>query len=524
MEIPKLRGLRCSQIENVVLPPGCRPNGSEAEPGFFTITIMLQSGVNGAMISIDFDSDQIFIGQISVPVKLTDNQGCLHLNYPDGPILRPLSVLERLRLIQYALTANNTPAALAASILHAATVKPGVGDYRLYEAVAVYLAGGGLKAPPIYQSISMVARHTGWHPNDIFSAEAAQIDRMASALGPASSSEWTRVLMLDAGQDELDAYANDLAASLIGRMDDGESGDLSYAGQNQDIDYVSNEAQSPPGSTNGLQSSDKKVLTDGSVFQEQISPRSIQTGSDQPFTFDRAGEHSSSSEPPDKKSRLETSPAEMNQIGESPSTISDTRSKGETSNEMNTRYSPNDGFTLKKLKGHRQNNEQTRPPTSIRSNATPAGMVEPVIYFSRPEAIKVAGMTDPSHNGTPFAAGGENREHGLTPQPNLDRTGNYGTGFDSTSTGARPELRTVPDIAADPPAAERPPPDRLRLSQRTADAGTHDWPKVSHHSQAARFADDLDHDIAAFFGHRKASVAEGLADSLNREADLRGID
>jgi hypothetical protein len=34
----------------------------------------------------------------------------------------------------------------------------------------------------------------------------------------------------------------------------------------------------------------------------------------------------------------------------------------------------------------------------------------------------------------------------------------------------------------------------------------------------------LDHDIAAFFGSRQASVAEELADSLNREADLRGIE
>lgn len=476
------------------------------------------------MISIDFESGLIFIGQTSVSVKLTVDQGYLHLNYPDGPILRPLSVLERLRLIQYAVTANNAPAALAASILHEATVKPGVGDYRLYEAVALHIAGGGLKAPPIYQAISKVARHTGWHPNEIFSADAAQIDHMASALAPASSSEWTRVLMLDAGQDELDAYANDLAASLIGRMDDRKSGDLSHVGQNQDAGNISDEAKSLLDSANGLQSPPKKALADDSVFQDQVSPQSIQTARDQPFTFDRAREPSSSPEPPDKILRLETSQAEMNPIGESSSAGSDTRKKGETSDKMNVRYSPDEGFTLKKLKGYRQNNAQTRPLSSIRSNATPAGTVEPGINLSRPEALKAAGMIDLGRNGTPVAAGGENRKPGLTLQRHLDPTGNFGAGLGSPSTGARPELLTVPDIADHPPAAEGTFPGRNRHSQRNAGSVTHDWPGLSHHRATARMADDLKHDIAAFFGHREASMAEELADNLNREADLRGID
>ena len=427
------------------------------------------------MISIDFESGHIFIGQTSVPVKLTDEQGYLHLNYPDGPILKPLSVLERLRLIQYALTANNAPASLAASILHEATVKPGVGDYRMYEAVALHLAGGGLMAPPIYQSISMVARNTGWHPNDIFSADAAQIDRMASALVPPSSSEWTRVLMLDAGQDELDAYTNDLAASLIGRIDDGESSDFNDAGQNQDAGHISDEVHNSPESTGDLQPSDKNALTDGSVFQKPINPRSIETGSDEPATSDPDGE-----------------------------------------------YSSDDGFTLKKRSRHRQNNEETQPQSSIKSNGSPKETVEPVSNLSRPKVIKAAGGIVPVRDGA--AGAGKNSEHGLTLQRHLDQAGNSGAGLDSKSTGARPERLAVPNIADDPPAAERLPPGRLRLSQRPSGSGTHDWPKISQPIRTPRTADGLDHNIAAFFGHKEASVAEELADTLNREADLRGIE
>lgn len=476
------------------------------------------------MISIDFESGQIFIGQTSVSVKLTDDQGYLHLNYPDGPILRPLSVLERLRLIQYALTANNAPAALTASILHEATVKPGVGDYSLYGAVALHLAGGGLKAPPIYQAISLVARHTGWHPNEIFSADAAQIDHMASALAPASSPEWTRVLMLDAGQDEVGAVSNDLAASLIGRMDDGQSGDLSHAGQNQDADSISLKAQSPPDSAHGLQSPPKKALADAPALQDRINPQSIQTGRDQPFTFDRAREASSSDELLDKKSRRETSPAAINQTGESSSTGSATWKKGETSDKTNVRNSPDDGFVLKKLKSHLQNNAQSRPLSSIRSIATASGTDKSVISFSRPATPKPAAEIDPGRNGSPVAAGGENREPELTLQRHLDPTDKFGAGFGSTSTGARPEGLTLSDIVDDPAAAGQTLPGRNRIAKRTAGSAAHDRPGLSHHRADGPPADALDHDIAAFFGSRQASVAEELADSLNREADLRGIE
>jgi hypothetical protein len=470
------------------------------------------------MISIDLESGQIFIGQTSVAVQMTEDRGCLHLNYPDGPVLRPLSVLERLRLIQYALTADNAPAALAASVLHAATVKPGVGDYRLYEAVALHLAGGGLQAPPIYQAIATVARHTGWHPNQIFSADAAQIDHMAITLTPASSSEWTRVLVLDAGQDEPGALANDLAASLIGRLDD-------RAGLNQDDAYVSDAAQSLPGLMHDLYTPPKKTSIDDSASQEQIHPRRHQTDGDQPFAFAGPRDASTILEPPDTISSRESNPAGLDQSADASSTGSRSGSPDETSPEMKMRYSPDAGFILKKGNGRGRNNAVPRPLDSIRSEAQPArGKVEPVINSSRPETNWADGLSDPDGSASRLLAVGEPGGPGLTLQRQMELSANFGWGAASSPNGVRPERPAGPDNAGGPSAAHQIFRGRQRLVRPAGITGTHDRPRISHHHTAAGRADELNQDIETFFGHREASVAEELADSLNREADLRGIE
>lgn len=476
------------------------------------------------MITIDLESGLVHVGRTSVAVRLTEDEGYLHLNYPDGPVLRPLSVLERLRLVQYALTADNPPAVLAASILHTATVKPGVGDYRMYEAVALHLAGGGLQAPPIYQAISTVAQHTGWHPDQIFSADAAQIDHMAIALTPAVSSEWTRVLVLDTGQDELGAYANDLAASLIGRLDDKLIADRNDNGPNLDAGYPTNEALNPPGIMNDLNSTLNKTSTDASAFQKPIRPHQKQTGGNQSSTFDRSGDSSTTHKAPDKLSRREPTSAGMDQGANPSSSGRINRKYEEASTAMKMRYAPGEGFILKKVNGRGRGTASRQPLGSIGNDANPAGEVEAVARSFRPETNKADGLSDPDGSSASLFAAGEQGGHDLILQRQMAPGGDFGRKVNASSTGVRPEGSPAPDTAGDPPATDQIFSGQRRLARRTTVSGTPAWPTITRGQAAERLAEGSDQAIEAFFGHREASVAEELADSLNREADLRGIE
>jgi hypothetical protein len=476
------------------------------------------------MISIDLESGLVLVGQTSIAVRLTEDEGYLHLNYPDGPVLRPLSVLERLRLVQYALTAENPPAVLAASILHAATVKAGVGDTRLYEAVALHLAGGGLQAPPIYQTISTVAQHTGWHPDQIFSADAAQIDHMAIALTPADLSEWTRVIMIEAGQDELGAYANDLAASLIGRLDDSAGAIHSAAGSNSDPGPLMDKARGLPDPLKALNSPHKRTSTNAVAFQTKIRPHQNQTGGSQSSTSDRPLDSPSSLEPPDIKSSRESTPAGMDQSTNMSPSDRMKRKHDETSPETKKGYSSDDGFILKKANGRERRKSSLRWLGSMGKDANPAGEVEAVARSYRSEAKKAGGLSDPDNSSAPLSYTGEKGEHDLTLQRQMAPDGNFGRGGNSSPTGVRTEPSPLPHPDGDPAATDQIFSGRPRLARQAPAPGSHDWPTISRRHTAMRLADGSDQAIEAFLGHRQTSVAEELADSLNREADLRGIE
>ncbi|MCP4624978.1 MAG: hypothetical protein GY850_15845 [bacterium] len=476
------------------------------------------------MISIDFDSGHIFLGNKSVPVKLTDNEGYLHLNQPDGPVLKALSVLERLRLIQYALTANDAPASLAASILHEATVKPGVGDYRLHEAVALYLAGGGQKAPPIYQSIAMVARHTGWHPDDIFSAEAAQIDHLASALDPSSSSKWTRVLMLDAGQGELDAYTNDLAASLIGRMDNSGNGEFQYDNRNQADRSHSKEANSSVDSSGGGQTPDKNTVTKDINNRERRNSGGIKSDTPDHAASKIADEYSTRSAPIVLKSGSSLNQSYENRAGVPSETGSNKPIEEESSPGMKKRFASVDGFTIKSQNHPRLKSEGVRQKKSVKADKSSAGKTKSKVNLSGPGAAKAGGRSVPGHAETPKL----DRGNKIVPQITLKRESDQPQiiGIKSDSQVIEPQVEELPvhGIADDLPVDERRLAGHPRNDKQPAEPVVRRLTRGSQRGGVNPAAGSIDHEIAAFFGHRVASVADELAESLDREADLRGID
>lgn len=186
------------------------------------------------MVLLDFESGHAFVGHMSLSLKLTEISGEIHLNSPNGPILRPVSVSERLRLVQFALSSNanskgttNSKTLLAAAILQQATIlqkstrqfdKPEQLK-NAYQAIALHLAGAGNQGPGLYESISLVANHTGWLPEALFNSDANQIDHIAIALSPPTSNNWTRLLLVDKTANEPAFLCDRLAQDLLERAD-----------------------------------------------------------------------------------------------------------------------------------------------------------------------------------------------------------------------------------------------------------------------------------------------------------------
>ena len=475
------------------------------------------------MISIDFESGQIFIGEQSAPVRLTDNQGYLHLNPPDGPVLRALSVLERLRLIQHAMTAENGPASLAASILHEATVKPGVGDYRMHEAVALYLAGGGLKAPPIYRSISMVARHTGWGSDEIFSAEAAQIDRMSSALTPSPSSEWKRVLMLDTGQDELDAYTNDLAASLLNRMDDSESGVFGDEGQSQVDEKPAPQTKSTVDNSGGLKSADKTGgLRADAADEQRRSPKNQEKGSNS-SRMKISDRFSKESKPFDMKSGSSRNGPRGKKISE-PSEIG-TNANAELAKPRKPKKSTvsADGFSIKKQNRQRLETEVGRKNKEVRTKKLPPLKDGPKSTLSRPQPAAADSKHGLQAEVKYKPVRKKKKGDELVFKRHSGQPGNIRSKSETYKIGTQPEDIPVHGIADEISDDKNRLLDRPRNDRHPAGPDVRRLPPLSQHGATETAASSLDRQIASFFGHRETSVADELAESLNREADLRGL-
>jgi len=189
------------------------------------------------MVLFDFESGHAFVGHMSLALRLTDISGEIHLNHPDGPILRPVSVSERLRLVQFALTfkaknRENSKTVLAAAMLQQATalktktnrqagsdIQTNTVNKHAYQAVALHLAGAGNQAPGLYESIRLVAKHTGWLPDALLNSDASQIDHIAASLSPPASASWTRLLIVDAVENEPAFLCDRLAQDLLERAD-----------------------------------------------------------------------------------------------------------------------------------------------------------------------------------------------------------------------------------------------------------------------------------------------------------------
>lgn len=170
-------------------------------------------------VVIDSAGGRAFIGGTAVPVRESGIRGELRIGGAGGPLLRPLSFGERSRLAAWALGTPETLPDFCRGVLRAATVEPGTCDLGVQEILALFLAGAGEDAPPFAEAALSVARAAGWEFEQVYRAEAAEVDRLAVYLGgrPADSG-WTRIVFA-ASDGGIEAIRRELAERLLKRAE-----------------------------------------------------------------------------------------------------------------------------------------------------------------------------------------------------------------------------------------------------------------------------------------------------------------
>ena len=107
-----------------------------------------------------------------------DASGAIRFGGAGGTQLRPLAYAERTEIVTSATSRDG----VAAAVLAAATVEAGTGDRVMLEVLALWLAGAAWDAPPFAETTLRVARASGWPPEQLFSAPATEVDRLAAYL------------------------------------------------------------------------------------------------------------------------------------------------------------------------------------------------------------------------------------------------------------------------------------------------------------------------------------------------------
>lgn len=168
-------------------------------------------------VVIDTASGQALIGDTLVPVREAGSHGELQVGGSHGPILRPLTFGERSRVVTRAVGSPAALDILCAGMLQVALVQPGEADRFVQEILALQLAGADQDAPPFAETVLQVARTAGWELQQVYDAEAAEVDRLAIYLGgQPPDSGWTQIVFASSVAT-LTSVRQELAEQLLRR-------------------------------------------------------------------------------------------------------------------------------------------------------------------------------------------------------------------------------------------------------------------------------------------------------------------
>ena len=184
---------------------------------------------DGKMVSFDFASGRLFVGHTAASARLCDENGHVQVHGNHGAVLRPLTVLEREQALRNALASPQADKArfLAEEIFIRALVAEDTrdavtaADLGIARAIALHLAGADINAPALTQAMAAVGSRLGWSAADIWASPAAQFDQIASSLMPQQASSWNQLIMLSSqeneAESEVDVIVKKMAADLLQR-------------------------------------------------------------------------------------------------------------------------------------------------------------------------------------------------------------------------------------------------------------------------------------------------------------------
>jgi len=173
---------------------------------------------------IEVARGELVIGDLVVPMSVEGAADVWRVGGPGGPLLRSLGYGERTRLCALAATSVEPRASLAAAVVRAATVAAGEVDELIAQTAALLLCGAGDDGSSFSDTVLRVGRAAGWDLGQLMDAQAADVDRLAVALGATTQvadSGWNRLVFEAAGGDaSVLAVRDRLADRLLARVDE----------------------------------------------------------------------------------------------------------------------------------------------------------------------------------------------------------------------------------------------------------------------------------------------------------------
>ncbi|WOD39716.1 hypothetical protein [Nodosilinea sp. E11] len=185
--------------------------------------------LTSALVSLEPLQGLARLGTMTVAIAPAGPQGQLQVGGETGPVVRPLTLGERNRLVWEAMASPQPKPTLWAGLRSLGTTSfrtkdPEPMDACVLDVIALALAGGLWESAPQFdRTVMLVARETGWSPQQLAEAIALEVDQLALSLeaslsAPAASDTgWKRLVLLSPEESDLDYIREQLANNLLRR-------------------------------------------------------------------------------------------------------------------------------------------------------------------------------------------------------------------------------------------------------------------------------------------------------------------
>jgi hypothetical protein len=198
--------------------------------------------------------------------------------------------------------------------------------------------------------------------------------------------------------------------------------------------------------------------------------------------------------------------------------------KEESLQLLKKKSGPVEGLSTKRQSHQRLKTGFSQGKRAIKANKYPPVNVKTERKPSRPGPTTNEKRSDLNPKKTPDSEWKDKVEPEIVLKKHIDQPRKLRADSNLNAIKSQAEKLPVHGIADDLPGGDVSPQTHFRSDRQSVEPEVRRLPPQRQQGAAAVAASKLDQDFAAFFKHREASVADELAEILNREADLRGID